>query len=176
MINFTYDYKLFINKYLLIRFNIVKPSPIKFISFNISYKNIIDNKKNLGVVLMGLKMMTSFSPKPTFAKNSIATFKIRKNMALGSKVFLSSKDTFDFLYKFKTSILPTINDLKPLLKNNFDENNNYNIGLNDITIYPEITYSFEYFDKLMGMNINFVFYSEKDINIKGINKILGKWV
>ena len=85
---------------------------------------------------------------------------------------MSHNNSLNFLYKLKTCILPSINDIKIYLKKNFDNNNNYGMGLNDITLYPEINYSFEYFDKSIGMNINFILYKEKDYNIKGINKLI----
>lgn len=154
MTNVNYDFYLFLRKLIIFRLNIKFFSLKLNIFLNMSNKEIITNKKYLSSLLLSIKIITAFYSLPTFAKNSISNFKLRKNMALGSKLCLNHKNGLHFFYKLKNVILPSLDDLNAWDFICLDNSSNYNTGLNDIINFPEINYSFDFFEKILGLNLN----------------------
>lgn len=90
----------------------------------------------------------------TSAKKSVAGFKMREGMPIGSKVTLRGKMMYNFLEKLIVIALPRVKDFRGLKRNGFDGRGNYNFGLNEQLMFPEVVY-----DDIMvthGMNITFV--------------------
>lgn len=154
MTNIFYDITIFLKRLIIFKLNIIKDIFNFIIHFNMSNKELINKKRFLSYLLLGIKLITFIPPLVTFAKKSISTFKLKKNIALGSKSSLNNKKGLKFIYILKNLILPSINVLKSWDSKSLDLYYNYNIGLNDITIFPEINYAFEFFDKLLGINLN----------------------
>ena len=93
-------------------------------------------------------------PILTTAKKSIAGFKIREGMPMGLVVTLRREKMYSFLEKFTKLVLPRIRDFRGLNPNNFDKHGNYNLGLSDQLIFPEINY--DSVEQRRGFNITIV--------------------
>ncbi|WP_104721900.1 50S ribosomal protein L5 [Helicobacter mesocricetorum] len=96
----------------------------------------------------------------TIAKKSVAGFKIREGMPMGVKVTLRGKQMYNFLEKLIVIALPRVKDFRGISRNGFDGRGNYNFGVNEQLIFPEVVY-----DDIMvshGMNITFVTSTTND--------------
>nr|YP_009392319.1 ribosomal protein L5 [Osmundaria fimbriata]ARW60881.1 ribosomal protein L5 [Osmundaria fimbriata] len=118
------------------------------------------NTKALDNSINELTYITGQKPIITKAKKSIAGFKIRENMPIGLKVTLRREKMYDFLYKLINLSLPRIRDFRGINKNHFDGRGNYNLGLKEQIIFPEINY--EQIDKIRGMNISIITTAKND--------------
>src|SRR3989344_6516592 len=90
----------------------------------------------------------------TRAKTSISTFKLLVGDKIGLKVTLRGKRMYDFLEKLITIVFPRVRDFRGLSKKSFDGRGNYNVGLKEQTVFPEIEYS--QVDKIRGLEVTFV--------------------
>ena len=101
-----------------------------------------------------IRLITGQHPILTLAKNSIAGFKIREGMPLGLTVTLRREKMYAFLEKFIKLVLPRIRDFRGLNPNNFDKHGNYNLGIAEQLVFPEIDY--DSVDQRRGFNITIV--------------------
>jgi large subunit ribosomal protein L5 len=130
--------------------NIMEVPEIKKIVINVGVKEAVEDSKALQAVIDGVSKISGQRPVRTLAKKSIAGFKIREGMALGVKVTLRKERMYDFLDKFVNLALPSVRDFQGL-KPTFDGRGNYNIGVKEWIIFPEI--EFGAYDKIYGLNI-----------------------
>ena len=93
----------------------------------------------------------------THAKKSITTFKLRQGMPIGCKVTLRKKEAWDFLFNLINLNLPKISNLQGFSTKKFDRNGNYNLGINDLNIFPSVPYDLTF--KNQGIQISIVFKS-----------------
>ena len=100
------------------------------------------------------RVITGQQPLVTKAKKSIAGFKVRENMNLGVSVTLRGEKMYSFLEKLIHLVLPRIRDFRGLSAKGFDRNGNFNFGLKEQSVFPEI--SFESIDQARGLNITIV--------------------
>jgi large subunit ribosomal protein L5 len=100
------------------------------------------------------RSITGQQPIITNAKKSIATFKVRENMNLGVTVTLRKQKMYSFLEKLIHLVLPRIRDFRGLSSQGFDRDGNFNFGLRDQLVFPEITY--DMIDQTRGINITIV--------------------
>jgi large subunit ribosomal protein L5 len=101
-----------------------------------------------------IRLITGQQPILTISKKSIAGFKVREGMPLGLTVTLRREKMYAFLEKFTRVVLPRIRDFRGLNSNNFDKHGNYNLGITDQLIFPEIDY--DSVDQRRGFNITIV--------------------
>jgi large subunit ribosomal protein L5 len=101
-----------------------------------------------------IRLITGQQPILTNAKTSIAGFKIREGMPLGLTVTLRREKMYAFLEKFIKLVLPRIRDFRGLNPNNFDKHGNYNLGISEQLVFPEIDY--DSVDQRRGFNITIV--------------------
>jgi len=118
------------------------------LGLNAQNKNILNNS------ITELGLIAGQYPNITRAKKSIATFKIKEKMILGLTVTLRNKKMFAFLEKLIHLVLPKIREFKGLKLKSFDKMGNYNLGITEQLLFPEITY--DQVDKLRGFNITIV--------------------
>lgn len=111
----------------------------------------IADKKLVQSLTEDLANITGQKPVLTLAKKSVASFKVRAGMPVGLKVTLRKKNMYFFLNKLVHIALPRIKDFRGLNPNAFDATHNYNIGIKDYTIFPEVNFSSA--SKIYGMNI-----------------------
>lgn len=112
------------------------------------------NNKTLQKSVEEIRLITGQQPILTKAKKSIAGFKVREEMVLGITVTLRSKKMYAFLEKLIHLVLPRIRDFRGLSIKGFDRNGNYNFGLKEQLVFPEISY--ENVDQIKGLNISIV--------------------
>lgn len=112
------------------------------------------NNKTLQKSIEEVRLITGQQPILTKAKKSIAGFKVREEMVLGITVTLRSKKMYAFLEKLIHIVLPRIRDFRGLSLKGFDRNGNYNFGLKEQLVFPEISY--ENVDQIKGFNIAIV--------------------
>ena len=112
------------------------------------------NNKTLQKSIDEIRLITGQQPILTKAKKSIAGFKVREEMILGITVTLRSRKMYAFLEKLIHLVLPRIRDFRGLSLKGFDRNGNYNFGLKEQLLFPEINY--ENVDQIKGLNISIV--------------------
>ena len=112
------------------------------------------NNKTLQKSIEEVRLITGQQPILTKAKKSIAGFKVREEMVLGITVTLRNKKMYAFLEKLIHIVLPRIRDFRGLSLKGFDRNGNYNFGLKEQLVFPEISY--ENVDQIKGFNISIV--------------------
>ena len=101
-----------------------------------------------------IRAISGQHPILTLAKKSVAGFKVREGMPLGLTVTLRREKMYAFLEKFIKVVLPRIRDFRGLNPNNFDKHGNYNLGVTEQLIFPEIDY--EKVEQRRGFNITIV--------------------
>jgi large subunit ribosomal protein L5 len=132
--------------------NIMQAPKVTKIIINMGVGEAIQNPKVLDFACENLAQITGQKPVVTRAKKSIAGFKLRKGMAIGCQVTLRGSIMYEFLHRLVSVALPRIRDFKGLPDKSFDGRGNYNFGLTEQVIFPEIEY--DKIDKLRGMNIS----------------------
>ena len=112
------------------------------------------NRVFLQKAIEEIRLITGQQPIITKSKKSIAGFKIRENVPLGLSVTLRREKMYSFLERFIKLVLPRIRDFRGLNPNNFDKHGNYNVGISDQLVFPDI--DFETVDAKRGFNITIV--------------------
>nr|YP_009394180.1 ribosomal protein L5 [Rhodomela confervoides]ARW62742.1 ribosomal protein L5 [Rhodomela confervoides] len=118
------------------------------------------NSKAIDKSISEFAYITGQKPIITKTKKAIAGFKIREDMPIGLKVTLRKEKMYDFLNKLINLSLPRIRDFRGISSTQFDGRGNYNLGLKEQLIFPEINY--EQIDKVKGMNITIVTTANSD--------------
>jgi large subunit ribosomal protein L5 len=118
-----------------------------------------------------LQAITGQKPIITRAKKSIAGFKIRQGMPIGAKVTLRGERMYDFIAKLTGIVLPRIRDFRGLNPKGFDGRGNYNLGLKDQLVWPEIPY--DKVQRMRGMNITIVTSAGDDMEARMLLEHLG---
>lgn len=120
----------------------------------------VADKKLIESSIKELALITGQKPIPTISKKDISNFKLRKGMPIGVKVTLRGNKMYEFLDRLIASALPRIRDFKGLNPQSFDGRGNYNLGINEQIIFPEI--DIDKINKIMGMDINIVTTAKTD--------------
>lgn len=130
-----------------------------------------DNPKALENVVLTLKTITGQQPVVTKARKSISNFKIRQGMKIGCKVTLRKHVMWNFLDKLLNVVLPRVRDFQGVSVKNFDGRGNFNLGLKDQLVFPEII--FDEISFLKGMQITIVTSADNDIDAAHLLAHLG---
>ena len=129
------------------------------------------NAKILDVAADELKAITGQKPVITTAKKSIAAFKLRQGMAIGTMVTLRGDRMYEFLDRLISVALPRVRDFRGISGKAFDGRGNYTLGIREQLIFPEI--DFNKVDKTRGMNISIVTTAQNDDQARSLLKALG---
>jgi len=138
---------------------------------NIGLKEAKDDIKVIDVATAELASMTGQKPQIRRAKKSISNFKLRQGVPIGLKVTLRDSRMYEFFDRFVSCAIPRIRDFRGLNTKGFDGNGNYNLGLQEQYIFPEI--DLDKSDRPRGMNISFVTSAKTDEEAKGLLTLLG---
>ena len=111
---------------------------------------VADSKK-IEAAVTDMTLIAGQKPVVTRARNSIAGFKLRGGMAIGCKVTLRRDQMYEFMDRLVTIALPRVRDFRGVSPKGFDRRGNYNMGLKEQLIFPEIEY--DKIDEIRGMNI-----------------------
>jgi len=123
------------------------------ITLNMGVGEAIGDKKVLDNAVSDLETITGQKVVKTLARKSVASFKVRDGYPVGCKVTLRGKIMYEFLDRLINIALPRVRDFQGLNAKAFDGRGNYNLGIKEQIIFPEI--EFEKVDKIRGMDINF---------------------
>jgi len=151
--------------------NVMEVPKIEKIVVNMGVGEAVQNIKELENAMNDLALITGQKPSVRRAKRSEAGFKLRKGMPIGAKVTLRRDRMWDFLDRLISMALPRVRDFKGLSPKSFDGRGNYNFGLEEQTVFPEIDY--DKVDKIRGMNITIVTTAETDEEAKALLEALG---
>ena len=108
---------------------------------------------------------------PTLSKKDVASFKLRKGMPIGAMVTLRGEQMYEFLDRLITSALPRVRDFNGIKANGFDGRGNYNLGVTEQIIFPEI--DIDKINRISGMDITFVTSAATDKEAKSLLEELG---
>ena len=141
------------------------------IVLNVGAGDAKDNSKVIDSIINDLSIITGQKAVPTFAKKSVANFKLREGMKIGAKVTLRGEIMYEFMDKLFNFALPRVRDFKGINPNAFDGRGNYALGLKEQLIFPEIEY--DKVDKIRGMDIVFVTTANTDEEAKELLTLMG---
>ena len=130
------------------------------ITLNMGLGEAINDKKVIELAVGDLTKIAGQKPVVTKAKKAIAGFKIRQGYPIGAMVTLRGERMFEFLDRFVTVALPRVRDFRGVSGRSFDGRGNYNIGVKEQIIFPEIEY--DKIDALRGMNITITTTAKSD--------------
>lgn len=156
-------YRSAVRKQLQDRFGYNNPNQIPTLSkvvVNMSVGEAIANPKALDAAVAELAAITGQKAVVTKARKSIAAFKLREGMNIGAKVTLRGERMYVFLDKLFNVVLPRIRDFRGLPPKSFDGRGNYNLGLREQLVFPEVNY--DKVDKARGMDITIVTTAKTD--------------
>jgi large subunit ribosomal protein L5 len=138
---------------------------------NIGVGDATQNSKLLEDSVKELTQIAGQKPVITKAKKSIATFKLREGMPIGTKVTLRGERMYEFLDKLFNISLPRVRDFRGVSKTAFDGRGNYTLGVKEQVIFPEINY--EQVNKVRGMDIVIVTTANTDVEAKELLTLMG---
>ena len=141
------------------------------IVINVGAGEARENSKAIDAISSDLAAITGQKPMVCKAKKSVANFKLREGMPIGVKVTLRGNRMYEFLDRFFNVALPRVRDFRGINANSFDGRGNYNMGLKEQLIFPEI--EFDKVDKVRGMDICFVTTAQTDEEARELLKLLG---
>jgi large subunit ribosomal protein L5 len=128
-------------------------------------KKLVENAVEELTLITGQRAIT------TMSKKDVATFKLRKGMPIGGKVTLRGERMYEFLDRLVTSALPRVRDFNGINATGFDGRGNYNMGVTEQIIFPEI--NIDRIKKIDGMNITFETSAATDKEAKSLLSELG---
>jgi large subunit ribosomal protein L5 len=131
----------------------------------------VADKKLIDHAVDELTMITGQKAISTISKKDVASFKLRKGMPIGAKVTLRGERMYEFLDRFITSALPRVRDFSGIKATGFDGRGNYNLGITEQIIFPEI--DIDKVNKISGMDITFVTSASTDKEAKSLLTELG---
>lgn len=144
---------------------------IEKIVVNMGLGEASSNAKILDVAAEELKVVTGQKPVVTKAKKSIAAFKLRQGMPIGTMVTLRGDRMYEFLDRLISVALPRVRDFRGISGKAFDGRGNYTLGIREQLIFPEI--DFNKVDKSRGMNISIVTTAVNDEQARSLLKMMG---
>lgn len=131
----------------------------------------LENKNRIDAAVKNLAAITGQKPLVTKARKSISGFKLRQGQEIGCKVTLRGKIMFEFLDRLVTLAIPRLRDFRGLPSNAFDNGGNYNLGISEQTVFPEI--SIDKIEFTQGMNVTMVLKSRNKNESLDLLKRLG---
>ena len=141
------------------------------IVINVGAGDAKENSKVIDSIIADITAITGQKAVPTYAKKSVANFKLRQGQKIGAKVTLRGERMYEFMDRLFNLALPRVRDFKGINPNGFDGRGNYSLGLKEQLIFPEIDY--DKIDKIRGMDINIVTTAQTDEEARELLKLMG---
>ena len=151
--------------------NVMMVPKLTKIVINTSIREGIQNSKLIDSAAQEISLIAGQKAVVTRARKSIANFKLREGMPIGAKVTLRQRQMWEFFDRLTSVAIPRIRDFRGLNPNGFDGRGNYNMGILEQIIFPEINY--DDIKKINGMNITFVTTAKTDDEAYSLLKALG---
>jgi large subunit ribosomal protein L5 len=136
------------------------------ITLNMGVSEAVSDKKVMDHAVADLTKIAGQKPVVTKSKKAIANFKIRDNVPIGCMVTLRGVKMYEFLDRFVTIALPRVRDFRGISGRSFDGRGNYNIGVKEQIIFPEVEY--DKIDVLRGLNISITTTAKSDDECKAL--------
>ena len=136
------------------------------ITLNMGVSEAVADKKIMDNAVGDLTKIAGQKPVVTKAKKAIAGFKIREGQAIGTMVTLRGTRMYEFLDRFVTVALPRVRDFRGISGRSFDGRGNYNVGVKEQIIFPEVEY--DKVDALRGLNISITTTAKNDEEAKAL--------
>lgn len=140
--------------------SVMEVPKVEKIIINMGVGDAVQNSKLLDNAVEELTLIAGQKPVVTYAKNSIAGFRLREGMPIGTKVTLRGERMYDFLQKLIRVSLPRVRDFRGISNKAFDGRGNYTLGVKEQLIFPEINY--DNVKKIRGMDIAIVTTANTD--------------
>ena len=141
------------------------------IVINVGCGDAKENSKVIDNVIEEITLIAGQRAVPTYARKSVANFKLRQGMKIGVKVTLRGERMYEFIDKLFTFALPRVRDFKGINPDAFDGRGNYALGLKEQLIFPEIEY--DKIDKIRGMDIVICTTAQTDEEARELLTLVG---
>ena len=151
--------------------NVMQIPKFDKVVINIGCGEARDNSKVIEAAATDLAAITGQRPVVCKAKKSVANFKLREGIPIGVKVTLRGERMYEFIDRLFNVALPRVRDFRGINPNAFDGRGNYNMGLKEQLIFPEIEY--DKIDKVRGMDICFVTTAKNDEEARELLTLMG---
>jgi len=151
--------------------SIMQVPKITKVTINIGLGEAIANPKVIDAAVEDLVKITGQKPLVTSARKSISNFKLREGARIGAKVTLRRERMYEFLDRLMNVAIPRIRDFRGISGKAFDGHGNYNLGITEQIIFPEIDY--DKIDKVRGMNISITTTARTDQECRQLLTELG---
>jgi large subunit ribosomal protein L5 len=140
--------------------NVMQVPKITKITVNMGVGEAVADRKVMDAAVADLTKITGQKPKLCMSKKSIASFKVRENLAIGTKVTLRGERMWEFFDRLVTIAIPRIRDFRGINPRSFDGRGNFSLGIKEQIIFPEIQY--DQIDQLRGMDITITTTAKDD--------------
>ena len=167
-------YKSDVAPALMAKFNYSSPMQIPRLDkvvINVGAGEAKENPKVIDAIINDLSAITGQRPVVCKARKSVANFKLREGMNIGAKVTLRGDRMYEFVDRLFNVALPRVRDFRGINANSFDGRGNYNMGLKEQLIFPEIDY--DKIDKVRGMDLCFVTTANTDEEARELLTLMG---
>lgn len=151
--------------------NVMEIPKIEKIVINVGAGEAKDNSKVISSIVEDLGTITGQKPVVCTARKSVANFKIREGMKIGAKVTLRGEKMYEFLDRFFNLALPRVRDFRGINPKSFDGRGNYNMGVKEQLIFPEIEY--DKIDKIRGMDISISTTAKSNDEARELLRLMG---
>ncbi|MEY4617172.1 MAG: hypothetical protein RJB66_2132 [Pseudomonadota bacterium] len=151
--------------------NIMQVPKLEKVVISVCLSEAIQNPKVLNTVVDEITAITGQKAVITHAKKAISNFKLREGLAIGARVTLRREKMYAFMDKLMNLALPRVRDFRGLPPKGFDGRGNYNMGLKEQIVFPEI--NFDRVEKARGMNITICTSAKTDAEGKALLEALG---
>ena len=141
------------------------------IVINVGCGDAKENSKVIDNVIEEITLIAGQRAIPTYARKSVANFKLRQGMKIGVKVTLRGERMYEFVDRLFNLALPRVRDFKGINPNAFDGRGNYSLGLKEQLLFPEIEY--DKVEKIRGMDICFVTTAQNDEEARELLRRMG---
>ena len=141
------------------------------IVLNVGAGEARENPKVMDAIVGDLGKITGQKAVLCKARKSVANFKLREGMVIGAKVTLRGEQMYEFMDRLFNVALPRVRDFRGINANGFDGRGNYNMGIKEQLIFPEIEY--DKIDKVRGMDITFVTTAKTDEESRELLTLMG---
>lgn len=146
--------------------NIMQVPRIEKVTINMGVGEAIGDKKVIENALADMEKLSGQKPVTTLARKSVASFKVRDGYPIGCKVTLRKERMYEFLDRLISVAIPRIRDFRGMSPKAFDGRGNYNMGVKEQIIFPEIEY--EKIDAIRGMDINITTSATNDEDARAL--------
>ena len=151
--------------------NVMQVPKLEKIVINVGAGEARDNSKVINSILEDLGTITGQKAVVCTARRSVANFKVREGMKIGAKVTLRGDKMYEFLDRFFNLALPRVRDFRGINPKSFDGRGNYNMGVKEQLIFPEIDY--DKIDGIRGMDISISTTAKTDDEARELLRLMG---